>query len=120
MCPCKPNPRRDTPAVTVPPAAFDEPALPKPSGDRSDASQGGAALRELTSTADEAKAALNEVAATRVAPAIDSASIDAALAKIRLLKSEMDAVNSTTVAPRMDRGGLGQALRGIHSDTGIE
>lgn len=77
-----PNPLRDTPAVTVPPAAFDEPALPTPSGDRPDASQGGAALRELTSTAGEAKTALDQVAATRVAPAIDAASIDAALAKI--------------------------------------
>lgn len=115
----EPNPMRG-PAITVPPASFDEPAPPKPSGDRSDASQGGAALRELTSTAGEAKTALDQVAATRVAPAIDSASIDAALAKIRLLKSEMDVVNSTTVAPRIERGGLGPSLRGIHADTGID
>ncbi|WP_428030031.1 hypothetical protein [Ancylobacter sp.] len=105
----------------MPPAAFDDPAPPNPSGDiRSDAAEGGAALRELTSTAGEAKTALDQVAATRVAPAIDAASIDAALAKIRMLRSEIAAVNSSTVSPRLERGGLGQSLRGIHADTGIE
>ncbi|MFC6492975.1 hypothetical protein [Ancylobacter dichloromethanicus] len=115
----EPNPLR-TPAITVPPASFDEPAPPKPSGDRSDASEGGAALRELTSTAGEAKTALDQVGATRVAPAIDTASVDEALAKIRLLRSEIAAVNSSTIAPRMGRSDLGQSLRGIHADTGIE
>lgn len=80
------------PAVTVPPASFDEPAAPKPSSDiRSDTSEGGAALRELTSTAGEAKVPLDQVAATRVAPAIDAASIYEALAKIRLLRCEIAA-----------------------------
>lgn len=81
---------------------------------------GTAALGDLSAKAAEAKTAPDQVGATRVAPAIDAASIDAALAKIRLLRSEMDAVNSITVAPRMERGGLGQRLRGIHADTGIE
>lgn len=116
----EPNPLR-TPAVTVPPASFDEPALPKPAGDiRSDAAEGGAALRDLTNTAGEAKTALDQVGTTRVSPAIDTASVDAALEKVRLLRSEIAAVNSSTVAPRMGRGDLGQSLRGIHADTGIE
>lgn len=56
-----------------------------------------------------------------MASAIDAASIDEALVMIRLLCSEMDAVNSTTVALRMEqRGSLGQSSRGIRADTGIE
>ncbi|WP_428032606.1 hypothetical protein [Ancylobacter sp.] len=55
-----------------------------------------------------------------MAPAIDAASIDQALAKIRQLQSEISAVNSTTIAPRMGRGNLGQSFRGIHADAGID
>ncbi|TCK28999.1 TP901 family phage tail tape measure protein [Ancylobacter aquaticus] len=113
----EPNPLRG-PAITVPPAAFDEPAPPKVPGDLGAA--GAAALGDLSAKAGEAKSALDQVGATRVAPAIDAGSIDEALAKIRLLRSEINAVNASTVAPRMGRGDLGQSLRGIHSDAGID
>lgn len=56
--------------------------------------------------------------ATRIAPAIDTASVGAALEKVRLLRSEINAVNATKIAPRMERGRLGQSLRGIYAAPG--
>ena len=55
-----------------------------------------------------------------MAPAIDRGSIDAALVKIRQLRSKMEAVNFTTVALRVERGRLGHTLRGIPSETGVK
>lgn len=77
-----------------------------------------AALDDPSAKADEANISLNQVSATRVAPAIDTASVRAALEKVRLLRSEINAVNATTIAPRMERGRLGQSLRGIHAAPG--
>jgi TP901 family phage tail tape measure protein len=76
----------------------------------------GRALMDLQSKADQTKTSLEEVSDVNVAPTVDTTSLDQAIAKARELQGALNGINNTKVqAPS-----LGQGLRGIHADTGVE
>lgn len=98
------------------PTPLHDPASPEASGTLSTADV--AALDDPSGKAAEANISLNQFGAARIAPAIETASVGATLEKIRLLRSEINAVNATMIAPRVECGSLGQSLRGIHAALG--
>ncbi|CAA0096855.1 Uncharacterised protein [Starkeya nomas] len=121
-----PDPRRAAPVDIVPVAPYDDPTPPAPApapavgqSVKADADAGAAALGGLSTKAGEAKAALDQVAGTRVAPAVDTGSLDAAIAKAQQLKSAILEINGSSVRIQTSPA-LGQSLRGIHADIGIE